>query len=440
MTASNGSPAKKTANPRKPISARLAGMPHMPRAGRPDRDARAFLRILNLATRLRPVEHYSLHQLREVWRLTSLALSEQPAVATVREIVIDSPAGPIELRLFRPDNCDQALPAFLWCHGGGFMVGGLDSAESICRNITHNAHCISVAVRYRLAPEHDLAAGREDCLAALRWLADNGATLGIDTSRLAIGGDSAGGNICAAVVQQTLRVGGPALCLQVLAYPATDLLQEFPSLVENADGFMITDKLLAQIKRTVATSFESLDPQDPWLSPRRSKDLRGLPAAVVISAGFDPIRDDGLDYTSRLRAAGVAVELLHYAGQFHGFLNFDAIIGAGSDALQRISTALATAFRGEPAPDRTLEITDAVSTPSSRLCATAGEMTTCGLMTWVATERWSATLLRQVSPLTASAARLVLQPLSAPLNLVRRRLIAHLDRRVAQQSYPVSQN
>lgn len=436
MSASNESPVRNNRKAPAGIESRSAGMPHMRRAQRPDRDARAFLRILNLATRLRPVENYSLRQLREVWRLTSLALSQQPSIPSVSEVVIDGPGGPLELRIFRPDNTGQPLPAFLWFHGGGFVVGGLDSAESICRNTAHNAHCISIAVRYRLAPEHDLAAGREDCLAALRWIAENGASLGVDTARLAIGGDSAGGNICAAVAQQALREGRPALCLQVLAYPATDLQQEFPSFVENAEGFMITDKLLAQIKQTVAGSFDSLDPQDPWLSPRRSKDMRGLPPAVVISAGFDPIRDDGLDYTSRLRAAGVEVQLLHYAGQFHGFLNFDAIIGAGGDALLRISDALAAAFRGEPAPDLTLEITDETPTGSSRLCATVGELTTSSLMTWIATERWSGTLLRQVSPLSASAARLVLQPWSAPLKLLRRRLIAHLDRRIAHQSYP----
>ncbi|NUU38076.1 alpha/beta hydrolase [Pseudomonas sp. C2B4] len=414
-------------------------MPQMRRADRPDRDARAFLRMLNMATRLRPVEHYSLRELREVWRLTSQALSQDVPVATVSEAVIEGPGGPIELRIFRPDTTDQPLPAFLWCHGGGFVVGGLDTAESICRSTAHNAHCISIAVRYRLAPEHDLAAGREDCLAALQWIAQNGAMLGIDTTRLAIGGDSAGGNICAAVVQQALRDGGPSLCLQVLAYPATDLLQEFPSLLENAEGFMITDQLLAQIKQTVAGSFDGLDPQDPWLSPRRSKDMRGLPPAVVISAGFDPIRDDGLDYTTRLRAAGVSVELLHYAGQFHGFLNFDAVIGAGRDALQRIGDALAAAFRAESALDRTMEIADAAPRQASNLCATMGELTTSSLMTWVATERWSGTLLRQVSPLSARAAHWVLQPLCVPLTLMRRRLIARLDRRLARQTYPETQ-
>ncbi|HEF4760150.1 TPA: alpha/beta hydrolase [Pseudomonas putida] len=439
MTAPDGSPIEKNSKGPRQAGTRTIGMPQVRRADRPDRDARAFLRMLNMATRLRPVEHYSLRELREVWRLTSLALSQDVPVATVSEAVIDGPRGPIELRIFKPDHADQLLPAFLWCHGGGFVVGGLDTAESICRSTTHTAHCISIAIRYRLAPEHDLEAGREDCLAALQWVAQHGATLGVDTSRLAIGGDSAGGNICAAVVQQALRTGGPSLCLQVLAYPATDLLQEFASLAENADGFMITDSLLAQIKQTVAGSLASLDPEDPWLSPRRSKDLRGLPPAVVISAGFDPIRDDGLDYTARLRTAGVAVELLHYAGQFHGFLNFDAIIGAGRDALRRIGESLAAAFNAEFAPDRTVEITDAAPTPTSSLCGALGELTTASLMTWVATERWSGTLLQQVSPMSANAAHRVLQPLCVPLNLMRRRLIARLDRRVAHQTYPDTQ-
>ncbi|EJN24319.1 esterase/lipase [Pseudomonas sp. GM78] len=436
MTAPNGLPAGKTRKNTQQVWTRVIGMPHVRRADRPDRDARAFLRILNMATRLRPVEHYSLRALREVWRLTSLALGQQPPVATVNETVIDGPGGPIELRIFKPHQTDQLLPAFLWCHGGGFVVGGLDSCESICRSTARNANCISIAVRYRLAPEHDLAAGREDCLAALQWVAENGATLGIDTSRLAIGGDSAGGNICAAVAQQALRNGGPALCLQVLAYPATDLVQEFPSFAENAEGFMITDRLLAQINQTVAGSLHSLNPEAPWLSPRRSQDMQGLPPALVISAGFDPIRDDGLDYSARLRAAGVPVELLHYAGQFHGFLNFDAVIGAGADALQRIGESLAGAFRTEPAADRTVEIADRAAAQPSRLCAAMGELSTSSLMVSVATERWTGTLLREVSPVCASTLRVALRPWSAPLSLMRRRLSARLDRRIAHQTYP----
>ncbi|WP_397448629.1 alpha/beta hydrolase [Pseudomonas sp. NA-150] len=412
------------------------GMPHVRRALQPDRDARVFLRVLNLATGIRPVENYSLRQLRQVWRLTAFALGSKPLVGTVTNLEIEGPGGPLALRLFNPRPAGEPLPAFVWCHGGGFMVGGLDTAEPICRSIAHQAGCITIAVRYRLAPEHNLLAGREDFLAALEWIAEHGASLGIDTSRLAIGGDSAGGNISAAVAQEALRRGGPALCLQVLAYPATDLLQQFPSYAENASGYLVTDTLLERIQQSVAGSLETLDPTTPWLSPRRNPDLRGLPPALVISAGFDPIRDDGLDYSARLRAAGVSVELLHFAGQFHGFLNFDMVLGAGREALQQISAALAAVFRNQPAPDRTLEIAEQQAATASAMCVAMGELATACLVTSMATAGWSDTLLRQLSPKAARVSRLLLAPWLSPARLMRRVLTAHLNPLTAEQTYP----
>lgn len=407
------------------------GLPQLCRAAAPDRDARVFLRMLNLATRVRPIEHYSLSEIRKVWRLTAQALSRRLPVASVTHLEIDGPGGPLALRVFTPQRSEQALPAFLWCYGGGFVVGDLDTADSICRNIAVAAGCITIAVRYRLAPEHDLKAGREDFLAALEWVAEHGAELGIDTRRLAIGGDSAGGNISAAVAQECVRRKGPKLSLQVLAYPATELVLAFPSLAENADGYLITDSLLSQIQTVAASAIEGLDPSDPWLSPRRNPQLAGLPAALVVSAGFDPIRDDGLDYTCRLRAAKVPVQLLHYAGQFHGFLNFDAIVGAGQDALQRIGAALAQAFAGEAASDCTVEIADASAQGSA-----AGEVARTALTVWSATDGWRDTLLRQVSPTLAGFTHWMLTPCLAPANLMRRQLDGHLEQRIAIQTYP----
>ncbi|MBM7062527.1 alpha/beta hydrolase [Pseudomonas sp. UL073] len=412
-----------------------AGMPHVLRSAAPDREARAFLRLFNQANRLRPVEHYSVTEIRQVWRLTALSLGRRLPVARVIEQVIDGPAGPIELRVFTPRKSKQPLPAFLWCHGGGFMVGGLDTADGICRNIALAGDCISIAVRYRLTPEHDLNAGREDFLAALQWVAQHGATLGIDTTRLAVGGDSAGGNIAAAVAQENRRRGGTPLCLQVLAYPATDLVEEFPSLTENAEGFLLTHHLLEHIKQTIADAMDRLNPEDPWLSPRRCSELHGLPPALLVSAGFDPIRDDGLDYAAKLRAAGVPVELLHYAGQFHGFLNFDAVIGASRDALQRIGAGLAAAFR-ESARDLTLEIADQPSTGSAPLAA-AGEVATSLLTVWTASEGWHDTLLRQLSPTVAAATRWLLWPCRTYSQLFRRPLGRRLALGAAQQTYPV---
>ena len=417
------------------------GMPRVLRARKPDREARAFLRMFNASTWLRPAESYSLPRLRQAWRLTALALGRRQPVASVTEQLIDGPGGAIALRTFSPDQSDQLRPAFLWFYGGGFIIGDLDTADGICRSIALAADCIVIAVRYRLAPEHDLSASREDALAALEWVAAHGAQLGIDTTRLAIGGDSAGGNICAFLAQETARRGGPALSLQVLAYPATELVDKFPSFAENSQRrALLTADAVQWIEQTLAGALSQLDLEDPRYSPRRSPDLRGLPPAVIVSAGFDPIRDDGLDYAARLRAAGVPVELLHYRGQFHGFLNFDAINGASRDALQRIGDALTAAFGLRPAPDRTIELADATPRRESRLRATAGEVATSTLTAWVATERWGDTLLRLLSPTTARACRLLLKPLSIPTIFMRRSAISGLDRLAARQTWPTEKD
>jgi acetyl esterase len=417
------------------------GMPRILRAHTPDREARAFLRMVNLSTSLRPAENYSLPKLRQGWKLAALALGRRPAVASVTEQQIEGPGGAIALRIFTPAKSDLPRPAFVWYFGGGFIIGDLDTADGICRSIALAADCIVIAARYRLAPEHDLSASREDALAALDWVAAHGAQLGIDTNRLAIGGDSAGGNLSAVLAQESLRRGGPNLSLQVLVYPATELAEKFPSYAENAQRrALLTDHAVQWIEQTLAASLSTLNLLDPWYSPRRSHDLRGLPPAVIITAGFDPIRDDGLDYAARLRAADVPVQLLHYKGQFHGFLNFDAINGAGRDALQRISDALKEAFDRQPATDRTIEVADKTPRRHSRLRATAGEVATSTLTAWVATERWSHTLLQLLSPKAASACRLLLKPWLIPTVLMRRKAIAGLDLLAARQTWPTEKN
>lgn len=417
------------------------GMPRVLRANQPDREARAFLRLANLSMRLRPAEDYSLPRLRQGWRLTALALGSNPRVGSVTEQLIDGPGGAIALRIFKPDDARQPRPAFMWFFGGGFIIGDLDTADGICRSIALAANCIVIAVRYRLAPEHDLSAGREDALAAVEWMAKSGARLGIDTTRLAIGGDSAGGNLCAAVAQESLRRGGPKFSLQVLVYPATELVEKFPSYAQNAFGrTLLTDHAVQWIEKTLAPSLGTLDLLDPWYSPRRNPDMRGLAPAVIVSAGFDPIRDDGLDYAARLRAAHVPVELLHYRGQFHGFLNFDSVNGASRDALQRIGDALTGVFAQQPAADRTIEIADRGRRRTSPLRATADELATSTLTTWVVTERWGIALLRLLSPKAVSACRLLIRPWLLPTVMMRRKAISGLDRLAARQTYPTEKN
>lgn len=406
------------------------GLPLTWRAPVPDRDARTFLRMLNLATQLKPIEAYSLPDIRELWRLTALALGTRPSLARVRQFEIEGPGGELSLRIYSPSRQDTPRPAFVWIHGGGFMVGCLDTAESICRNISQAADCITVAISYRLAPEHDLTASRDDCLAALGWIIEHAQELGIDAERLAIGGDSAGGNLTAVIAQEA-RSQGLKLALQVLVYPATELIESFPSLEENADGYMVTQHMLGYIQRTIARSAEHLDLRSPRFSPRRQGKLQGVTPALVISAGLDPIRDDGLDYAARLRKARVPVQLLHYPGQFHGFLNFDAINAAAGDALLRISAALLEAFDGRHA-DTTLEVADATQSREF-----GSEVCNMALTCWSAADGWRDALLTRLAPSLARSTRWALLPYSSSAHFLRRCLQGR-DPRTAVRTYPPS--
>ncbi|MFD1555078.1 alpha/beta hydrolase [Paraburkholderia silviterrae] len=317
-----------------------------------------LLNMLNFMKR-KPVNRFNFRQHRLAWRLSALALGRADAVARVETRSIPGPYAPIRMKVYRPSLTAEAAPAFLWFHGGGFMMGGLATADAICRHIAAASGVMVVAVRYRLAPEHDLYAGRADCMAALDWIVREGSLLGIDSTRLAVGGDSAGGNLAAAVAQRHVEQGGTALRLQVLAYPATNLLDDFASKAENAGGYVLTSEGIDAIRRLITQGRTDL--ANPWISPAFTRELRDLPPALVVTAGFDPIRDDGLAYAGRLREAGVPVELLHYAGQFHGFLNFDGVLRAARDALDRIGAALrlglATPAGEAAAPaDRTIEL------------------------------------------------------------------------------------
>jgi len=411
-----------------------AGMPHTLRAAAPDREARAFLRFFNLFA-TRHIGEHSMEDLRRLWRSMALALGRREPVAAVTDREVQGPAGPIQLRIYRPDVSTSRLPAFLWCHGGGFLVGGIDTADSICRNLAGSSGVVVVSVRYRLAPEHDLYAGREDVLAALQWMAREGASIGIDASRLAIGGDSAGGNIAAAVAQEAVRRGGPPLKLQVLAYPATCIGRDYPSKQENARGYFLTAESMDWMRRVIAAS---VDLEDQWISPGCTNDLTGMPPAVIVTAGFDPLRDDGLAYAAKLRGAGVPVDLLHYAGQFHGFLNFDSVLGAARDGLQRVGAALASALHSDAPNDRTFEIASVPALHRPGLRATVGELATASLMAWESVEQWTDAGLGLVSPPAAAAYRFVLGPWLAPAAWLRRRLGGRLESIRAHQTHPAA--
>src|SRR5574337_532919 len=212
------------------------GRPHRPRAERLDPEAGALLKVFNLA-QSGSITRYTLRRQRLAWQAAAVALGHAEPVPRVRALRIPGPGGLIEARVYWPPSAKAgAVPAFLWFHGGAFLVGGIPTADTICRRLARSSGAAVIAVRYRLAPEHDLYAGRADCLAAVEWIAREGASLGIDTTRLAVGGDSAGGNLAAAVAQRCAERGAPALRLQVLVYPATNLRDEQASKQENARG------------------------------------------------------------------------------------------------------------------------------------------------------------------------------------------------------------
>ena len=331
------------------------GMPNLLRSDRPDSEARSFLLGFNLLAWRSP-RSYSLNQIRRRWKYLALALGRRDMVARITEIIIDVPAGPIRLRLYSPEGGRALRPALVWLHGGAFLIGEMDTADSICRNLANTSGCTIVAAQYRLAPEHDLYAGREDGLCLLEWLFNCGREFGIDPSRLAVGGDSAGGNLAAVLAQQWTRRDRPKLRLQVLVYPATNLADRHPSTTHNARGYLLTEEIMNWVKLLVG---EDLDLRDPRLSPAFGADLACVAPALIVAAGFDPIRDDGLAYAASLRRVGVPVELLHYPGQFHGFLNCDTVLSAARDALDRIGSALGRALHagdGAQPPNRTIEI------------------------------------------------------------------------------------
>jgi acetyl esterase len=404
------------------------GLPTRLRADQLDGESEALLGVLNLARR-GTITHDTLRAQRKGWEISARALGRADAVAEVRNVWIPGPHGDIEARVYRPAAAAaDASPAFIWFHGGAFMIGGLTTADAVCRHIARVSGVVVVSVRYRLAPEHDLYAGRADCLAAVEWLAREGHTLGIDGARLAVGGDSAGGNLAAAVSQRCTEQGGPALRLQVLVYPATNLSVEFPSKQENAAGYLLTSDGIDSI-HDILRERDADHLADPWVSPALNPQLAGLPPALVLTAGFDPIRDDGLGYTQLLREAAVPVELLHYPGQFHGFVNFDGVLRSARDALERIGTALRAALRpavGQPAPavNRTLEIT---ITPALTLPRAGRRLLTGSLMLGERLESWRARATRRLWARSPRGGDWASAPLLNPVTTCR----AQVARRLA---------
>jgi acetyl esterase len=231
----------------------------------------------------------------------------------------------------------------VYYHGGGWVIGDLDTHDVQCRQITAEAGIAVVAVDYRLAPEHKFPAAIDDAWAATRWVVAQAAELGIDASRLAVGGDSAGGNLAAVVALMARDAGGPAIALQVLAYPVTDVGAESKSYGDFAEGYMLTrDGMRWFTNHYLKSPAEATD----WrASPLRAASLAGVANALVITAGFDPLRDEGAAYAARLTDAGVQVDYINYGGMIHGFMPMGKLIATGNRATSHVAASLRQALR-----------------------------------------------------------------------------------------------
>jgi acetyl esterase len=283
---------------------------------------------------------------RQLFRDGQRVLAPEPAaVALVRELAAPrADGGTLPLRLYRAAGTATAerLPALVYFHGGGWVVGDLGTHDSLCRHLANTAGCAVVAVEYRLAPEHPFPAAVDDALSATVFVADKADELGVDGNCLAVGGDSAGGNLAAVVALLVRERGAPALRSQVLIYPATDLGVRHPSYDLFAEDYLLTR---ATMHWFVAHYLRSPQDREDWrASPLLAADLSGLPPALVLTAGFDPLRDEGDAYAERLRAAGVAVRHRPYPDQIHGFVTMGKFIAAAAPAIDEIAAALREAW------------------------------------------------------------------------------------------------
>ncbi len=268
---------------------------------------------------------------------------EPPEMGAVRDIKIGE-GGAIPARLYRPLGSapNAALPALIYFHGGGWVIGDLDTHDVVCRQIANGSGGAVVSVDYRLAPEHKFPAAVEDAIAATAWIAAHGATLGIDTARLAVGGDSAGGNLAAVVALDARDRNGPKLFQQTLIYPATESTMSHPSHERFAEGLLLTRPTMKWFLGHYLRGAEDL--ADWRVSPLRATSLANLPPALVLTAGYDPLCDEGEDYAARLAAAGVPVTRVRVEGMIHGFLTMGKLIPAANEAVAMIAAALKIAF------------------------------------------------------------------------------------------------
>ncbi len=293
-----------------------------------------------------PLETLSPTEAREAMKAGRAILQpDPPLMGELRDLKCPGPLGDIALRLYRPPSAKPAekLPALVFYHGGGWVIGDLDTHDTLCRELSVQSGAAVIAVDYRLAPEHRFPAAVDDSFAALQWIAQNAAAVGIDASQMAVGGDSAGGNLATVVALLARDSGGPAIRFQLLVYPATDASFTQVSHTENAGVLPLTKPVMEWFWRQY---LDGRDGMTDWrASPLNAASLINLPPAYVMTAGYDVLRDEGLDYADKLESAGVPVARRHYPGQVHGFLTMGKLIREANVAVADAAAALKAALR-----------------------------------------------------------------------------------------------
>ncbi len=276
-----------------------------------------------------------------------LVTPDAPEVGASEDREMRGPHGPIRLRFYRPldSRSNELLPALIYFHGGGWTVGDLDTHDVLCRQICNQTPCAVVSVEYHLAPEHRFPIAVEEAIAATKWISENAGTLGLDHSRIAVGGDSAGGNLAAVVALDARDKKLPRLMFQLLIYPATDQSAETSSHIENSSGYGLTrDSILYFRSNYIDAKYFN----DWRASPLRARDFSGLPPALVITAGYDPLVDEGKAYVEKLKTAGVPVEAVCFEDMIHGFVRLGRVVPAVQAGIDLCARSLARTFSLAP--------------------------------------------------------------------------------------------
>ncbi|MEI9994022.1 MAG: alpha/beta hydrolase [Rhizomicrobium sp.] len=265
-------------------------------------------------------------------------------VGKTENLVVPSQTGGVPIRVYTPVAAGRdPMPALVYFHGGGFVIGNIESHDGLCRMLANEGGLRVISVEYRLAPEHKYPAALDDAFAALVWVAAHAAEIGVDANRIAVGGDSAGGALAAEVAQLAKAKGGLALAAQMLLFPVTQIGEETASLREFAVGYFLEKDTLDWFYASYLPT--DADRHDPSVSPLRAKDLSGLPPAYIMLGGFDPLHDEGLQYADKLRAAGVKVTVADHSDMVHCFVYLQAVLPQAHDALAAAAKTVASLLK-----------------------------------------------------------------------------------------------